>query len=228
MPELAGNEQELVVQVTDGENGQVFAENTDNVPSALVHYKLFRDLTSSTYAEIGFTGLYGDNNQWIVNSNTVDECLGAWVFGVDFTILWEPTDRMRYRNATWRTEAYVLNKDILASDGSGDDTVKAWGMYSYVETLISRTVILGIRGDYFEPDVKTYAASVPASLTSVMASEEGAQRWQVSPYVTWYQSPFVHFRLEYDYQDGSGTGPEENVVWLQCIFAAGPHKHERY
>jgi len=50
----------------------------------------------------------------------------------------------------------------------------------------------------------------------------------VGPYITWYQSPFVHFRAEYNYQDGDGTGPEENVVWLQCIFAAGPHKHERY
>ena len=28
--------------------------------------------------------------------------------------------------------------------------------------------------------------------------------------------------------DDTGTGPEEDVLWLQCIFAAGPHKHERY
>jgi hypothetical protein len=129
---------------------------------------------------------------------------------------------------TWRTEAYALNKDILAPDGSGEDTVSAWGMYSYVETKASRTVSVGIRGDWFEPAVKAYAALAPASLASVVAAEDGANRWQVSPYVTWEQSPFVHFRVEYDHQDGDGTGPDENVVWLQCIFAAGPHKHERY
>lgn len=228
MPELAGNEQELTVQVTDGENGQVFAENADNTPSGLAHYKLFRDLTPSTYAELGFTGLYGRNNEWTIGESTIDEPLDVWVFGADFTVLWEPTDRMRYRNVTWRTEAYALNKDILAPDGSGEDTVDAWGMYSYVETKASRTVSVGIRGDWFEPAVKAYAASAPASLSSVVSAEEGANRWQLSPYVTWEQSPFVHFRVEFDHQDGDGTGPEENVFWLQCIFAAGPHKHERY
>jgi hypothetical protein len=83
MPELAGNEQELVVQVTDGENGQVFAENADNVPSVLAHYKLFRDLTKSTYAEMGFTGLYGDNNKWMVNTmrsmKALERGYSAWI-----------------------------------------------------------------------------------------------------------------------------------------------------
>jgi len=23
-------------------------------------------------------------------------------------------------------------------------------------------------------------------------------------------------------------GPDEDALYLQCIFAAGPHKHERY
>jgi len=228
MPELAGNEQELVVQVTDGENGQVFAENVDNVPSSLVHYKLFRDLTASTYAELGFSALHGRNNRWTVSTNTVDDPMDVFVFGADFTVLWEPPDRMRYRSLTWRTEAYAVNKDILVPDGSVDDTVTAWGMYSYVDAKMSRTVSVGIRGDWFEPAVKSYAASAPASLSSIVASEEGANRWQVGQYLTWYQSPFVHFRAEYDHQDGEGTGPEEHMLWLQCIFAAGPHKHERY
>ncbi len=228
MPDLAGNSQELIFQVTDGDNDQVFAENADNIPSGLVHYKLFRDLTPSTYAEMGFSGLYGRNNEWTVGESTIDETLDAWVFGMDLTLLWEPTDRMRYRSVTWRTEAYALNKDILAPDGSGEDAVDSWGMYSYVDAKVSRTVSVGVRGDYFEPAVKTYAASAPECLSPMIASEEGARRWQVGPYLTWYQSPFVHFRAEYDHQDGDGTGPEERVVWLQCIFAAGPHKHERY
>lgn len=228
MPDLVGNSQELIVQVTDGDNDQVFAENADNIPSALVHYKLFRDLTPSTFAEMGFSGLYGRNNEWTVGESAIDETLDAWVFGMDLTLLWEPTDRMRYRSVTWRTEAYALNKDILAPDGSGEDAVDSWGMYSYVEAKVSRTVSVGVRGDYFEPDNKSYAESAPASLVPVVAAAPDAFRWQVGPYLTWYQSPFVHFRAEYDHQDGDGTGPEERVVWLQCIFAAGPHKHERY
>jgi hypothetical protein len=228
MSELAGNSQELVVQITDGENAQVFNENADNTPSGLFHYKLFRDLSPSTYAELGFTGLYGRNNEWTLGESTIDAPLDVWVWGLDFTVLWEPINRMRYRSVTWRTEAYALNKEILAPDGSGEDTVDAWGLYSSIEAKISRTFSLGVRGDYFVPDSKDYAASAPASMAATVASEDGANRWQIGPYLTWYQSPFVHFRVEYDYQDGNGTGPAEKVVWLQCIFAAGPHKHERY
>lgn len=228
LPEVVGCSQELIVQVTDGENGRVFAENTKNSPSVLGRYKVFRDLSKSTYAEVGCSGLYGRNNEWAVGEETIDDALDVWVFGADLTVMWEPTDKMRYRNVTWRTEAYALNKDILAPDGSGEDTINSWGLYTYLESKVSRTVVLGARLDYFEPDVKSYANSESMTLSPLAVTEDGAHRWQVSPYVTWHQSPFVHFRAEYNHQDGDGTGPEENVIWLQCIFAAGPHKHERY
>ncbi len=233
IPSVAGFSHELTVQVTDGENGRVFGENEDKTPSSLAHYKLYRDLTDSTYAELGLTGLYGQNNEWQVMDVTEDKSLDTTVAGVDFTVMWEPTDRMRYRNVTWRSEAYFVNKEILASDGSGEDTISAWGAYSYLESKVSRTLVLGVRGDYFVPAVKDYAeytsdAGNAVSLSPLAVVEDDSYRWQVGPYITWHQSPFVHFRAEYNHQDGNGTGPEENVVWLQCIFAAGPHKHERY
>jgi hypothetical protein len=34
--------------------------------------------------------------------------------------------------------------------------------------------------------------------------------------------------LELDHLGNNGMGPDENALYLQCIFAAGPHKHERY
>jgi len=225
----AGNcSQEMTVQITDGQNPRVFAENAENELSALAHYKMFRDLTASTYAEVGLSGLYGRNNEWPVLDAVEDESLGARVLGVDFSVVWEPTHRMRYRNVTWRTEAYVLDKDILAPDGSGEDTLRAWGAYSYLESKVSRTLFLGVRGDYFEPDSKAYADSGNVFLAPVAVTENDPYRWQVSPYVTWHQSEFVHFRAEFDHADGIGTGDEEDALWLQCIFAAGPHKHERY
>ena len=58
--------------------------------------------------------------------------------------------------------------------------------------------------------------------------ERGAHRWQVGPYVTWNQSPFVRYRLEYNHEDGHGMEDAEDRIMLQMIFAAGPHKHERY
>ena len=229
MPDVAGFSQSVLVQVTDGQNDNLFAGNSDNKPSELAHYKMFRDLSASTYAECGFSVLHGENQEWGDADDAVKDALDTFVYGADFTVLWEPTDEMRYRNLTWRSEMYVLNKDILAPDGSGEDTLDAWGLYSYLQSKISRTFIVGMRVDYFVPDTKPYAADDASDFISALAvTESGADRWQITPYITWNQSPFVHFRMEYDYQDGSGTGPDEQTFWLQCIFAAGPHKHERY
>jgi hypothetical protein len=227
-PELASLSQELIVQVTNGDNPRVFGENADNTPSGLAHFRLYRDLTDATYAELGATALAGKNNEWSVLDATEEEDLWTSVFGVDFTLLWEPTHRMRYRNLTWRSEAFVLDKGILAPDGSGEATLNAWGAYSYLQSKISRTLVLGLRLDYYQPDSKPYAETETLSLAPLAVTGDNPNRWQVGPYLTWYQSPWVHFRFEYNHQDGDETGPSEDTIWAQCIFSAGPHKHERY
>jgi hypothetical protein len=233
IPGFAGFSHNLTAQLTDGENDRLFSENSDSKFCSLLHYKIYRDLTDSTYLELGLSGLYGQNNEWQVNDETVDKSLGTTVAGIDMTLLWEPENNMRYRNFTWRSEAYFLNKDIIAPNGSGEDSITAWGAYTYLESKISRTFIIGIRGDWFVPDVKDYADyvsdnGVSSSLTPIAVTQDNPYRWQTAPYITWNQSPFVHYRLEYDIAGGDGTGPDEQTVWLQCIFAAGPHKHDRY
>jgi len=225
IPDVLPCSQTLTVQVTDGSNAGIFLENDDNRPSLLAHYKTFWDLTDSSYADAGLSLIYGENNKWTTGE---DQALGTWVAGADMTLLWEPADHMRYRNLVWRNEIYFLNKDLLAPDGSGEDSIHAWGLYSYLESKIARTLILGVRGDYFVPDTKPYEVFAAPGLPGQSVTSADAYRWQVGPYLTWNQSPFVHFRLEYNFQDGSGTGPSENTLWLQCIFAAGPHKHDRY
>jgi len=189
---------------------------------------MYRDISASTYAELGASALYGQNNRWPVEETSTDESLNAWVFGIDYSFVWEPTARMRYHNVTWRTEVYALDKAILAPDDSGKDTLNPWGAYSYLESKVSRTLVVGVRVDYYEPAVKSYAAADTTMLSPLAVTENGAHVWQVCPYVTWYQSPFVHFRVEYNHADAEGLDVAQNVLWLQCIFAAGPHKHERY
>jgi len=222
---LGNASQELILQVTDGDNGRAFGGNEENRPSILAHYKSYWDLTPSTYMELGLTGMVGWNDTWDVGGVDEEDSLATGVYGADLTLLWEPTDRMRYRNIEWRMEFYYVDKDILAPDGSGRDTVRPWGAYTSLQTKVSRTVDLGIRLDYFQPDVKSYA---DASLFNYANTEDDAHRWLGSVYVTWSQSPFVKYRIEYNHEDGSDMGEEEHRVMFQVIFAAGPHKHERY
>jgi len=213
------------LQLTNSQNPRLFSGNTLGKPSILVHYKNYRDLSPSTYLEFGLTGLLGWNDEWDVDRGgtivTVDESRSTRVFGADINYLWEPTDEMRYRNVEWRTEAYYLNRDLLAPDDTGGQTINAWGAYSYLQSRRNRQLILGVRVDFFEPDEKDYTI-VPLVL------DQDAYQFQVGPYLTWEQSPFVHWRIEYNHLDGKGVGGAKDTLYVQLVFAAGPHKHERY
>ena len=226
MPPVGQASQQLTFQVTDGSNDRLFGENTHNRPSLLAHYKNYRDLSKDTYLEYGLSGLIGWNDEWtMADTSTRDSREMTTVLGADFSLLWEPTDKMRYRNIEWRSEAYLLDKKLLPPDGSGADSINAWGLYSYLQSKISRTVDIGIRADYFRPDSKGYADS---SLSPLAVTGDNPYMWQIGPYITWWQSPFVKFRVEYNHAEGSGIDVPRDVIWLQAIFAAGPHKHERY
>ncbi len=228
MPPLGDASQQLTFQVTDGQNDRLFGENARNRPSLLAHYKNYRDISKDTYLEWGLTGLLGWNDEWDISGEAKqNSSKTTTVLGVDLSALWEPTEKMRYRNVEWRNEVYWLNKELLAPDGSGSDTINAWGFYSYLQNKVSRTIDIGIRGDFYVPDTKSYANPL-SSLSPLAVTSDNPYLWQVGPYITWWQSPFVKFRVEYDYSNGEGIENPEHVIWLQAVFAAGPHKHERY
>ena len=235
MPKWGQAYQGLTFQVTNAENESLFGGDTLGNPSLLLHYKNYRDLSRDTYLEFGLTGLFGWNDEWQMDAvapGNVEkhDTLGTQVFGADLSILWEPADQALYRNVEWRSEVYFLNQDILAPDDSGRDNLNAWGAYSYLQSKVARNLDIGIRADYFKPDSKNYInfETNEASLVPLAYTAKNAERWQICPYVTWWQSEWVKFRCEYDYAFGRGTEGTEHVLWLQAIFSAGPHKHERY
>lgn len=232
LPQLGQAYQGLTFQATNTENERLFGGDTLGNPSLLLHYKNYRDLSRDTYFEFGLTGLCGWNDEWRVDKGSglenEHDALGTQVFGADVSFLWEPADRAIYRNVEWRSEVYVLNRDILAPDNTGRDDLDAWGFYSYLQSKVARNADIGIRYDYYTPDSKGYAATTGAPLMPLAYTAKDAYRWQICPYVTWWQSEWVKFRFEYDYADGRGMERPEHVIWFQAIFSAGPHKHERY
>ncbi len=230
MPSLAGATQEAILQITGGTNERVFGNNPRHLPSTLLRYQNYRDLSKDVYLEAGLTGLLGFNDEWTVRSPngpvTIDDLRSTIVFGADLTLRWEPTDRMRYDSLEWRTEFYHLSKSILAPDGSGSDRIGTCGAYTSLQWQASRTVFLGARVDWFKADRKPWA--VGDAYAPLAVDTGNPHRWLVAPYLTWWQSPWMRVHLEFNYADGRGLGPREFAVLLQIVFAAGPHKHERY
>ena len=56
---------------------------------------------------------------------------------------------------------------------------------------------------------------------------KGHYIWQVAPYVNYMPSEFVRFHLEYNATDGDQM-PLSHRLIFQVVFAAGPHKHDKY
>lgn len=218
--------QELTLQITNAENARIFDGNTKGSSSALMHYKLYRDISENTYCELGLTGLWGNNDTWEVLGTPTEDTLLSSVYGLNFTLFWEPAGNMRYNNIEWRSELYYLDRDVLAPDGSGIDSWNPWGAYTSLQGKVSRTVDVGFRFDYFQADARNYGATTTLPFVS---DEEDANCWLATAYVTWAQSPFVKYRVNYEYEDGTGMGtiPQSRVTF-QLVFGAGPHKHERY
>ena len=104
LPSLGESAQELTFQLTNTKNTRLYGEDSLGNPCLLLHYKNYRDLSESTYAELGFSGLFGWNDEWDVSRSgsivTVHDALGTEVFGADFTLTWEPVPILSSRMRT--------------------------------------------------------------------------------------------------------------------------------
>ncbi|HPR64215.1 MAG TPA: hypothetical protein PK014_08325 [Thermoanaerobaculia bacterium] len=182
---------ELSLQVTNGENDIAFTGASFDKPSFLVHLKNYWDLSDAAYLEWGLSALRGANpdDQWMN------------YYGMDFTCLWEPPGREKYRNASVRFE--IMEREGL----DGNDSL---GGSLILESRLSRRWIVGAAGQYAEEPTDN-------ALSTTM----------LSGVLTFWQSPFVKLRAEYDWIDAPND-EQTNQVVFEVLFAAGPHKHETY
>jgi len=218
MPAWWASEEGLILQVTDGMNPKAFdkAGALASLPTVLLRLRNYWDLNRDTYLQLGLTGILGWNNAddprmgqpgFTVTPNT------TWHTSVyaaaDLTLAWEPLNNAKYAGVTWRTEGLYSRKEL-----PGGLRIETLGGYTSLDAKVSRSWNIGVRGD----------------LTQRFAfGDDDKVLWQVSPYATWWPSPWSRIHLEYNYVDGDGFGPKaEHRVILQAVFAAGPHKHDRY
>ncbi len=210
MPSIISDANTLTLQITNGQNEQLFSGNMFSFPAGLLHLKNYWDLSRDTYFELGLTGMLGKNNLrgYDEEGNLIleDSRLTA-LGGLDITVFWEPLNQARYHSFIWRTELYYANKELL------NDRIKAFGGYSYVEYKFDLQWQIGTRFDYTQP---------------FETNNSQKYSYQIVPYITWWQSNWVRLRLQYNYLNGTEIPTAQNTIRLQIVFAAGPHKHDRY
>jgi hypothetical protein len=115
----------------------------------------------------------------------------------------------KYRGVAWRSEFLYLHKEVESSGSL--DNIDAFAGFTYIDVRTGPHVILGARFDIGQ-----------------LPQLNDGWFWQVSPYMTVWQSHFAYFRLQYNATWESGRRDPIHSVIFQTVFAAGPHKHEKY
>lgn len=135
LPKPWASANELVFEVTDGENERAFAGESFEDFSFLARLKNFWDLSSAAYLEWGLSGISGKTAQGG----------DSRVWGTDLTVHWQPPTRAKYRELTWRTELLRSERD-----DPGGIRREADGLYTYLEGLVAQNLYVGARFDLVE------------------------------------------------------------------------------
>jgi hypothetical protein len=130
---LAGGTHEVWVQGTTTESDPLFAGGRQ--PALLLRLQNFWQLTRGTYAQLGVTGVGGNNS---------DEDLRSRLAGLDFRLTYRPPHAGTRREITFRAEGYRLHATELGA------TTNRYGAFLDLNARLTRRWVLGTRYDWVE------------------------------------------------------------------------------
>lgn len=191
---------ELTGEVLRGNNGASFS-GISRRPIFNTHVKTFFELSENTQLELGGTVMFGDEN--IAMRDKGSDRYGVHIFGGDATFDWFMQDG---RKLKWQNEIYFQDrsKEVVVNHDP-------WGFYSLLDYRFSPKFSAGIRLDYVEP-------------LDVIADH--GRTIGVSPYITFWQSEFAYFRLQYQHlEPASADAKSDDALYLQANFLIGAHTH---
>lgn len=184
-----------VLEGGNGEGGTVFGTARKR-PTLYAHLKNYVDITDLTGLELGLSEMIG--------SKDAGANFNARVLGADATL----THHLS-ANQDIKIQAEAFNLDRKESAGFN---ANPWGAYGLADFRFHPQWSTGFRYDYVEP--------VENPLGSPRNADAG-----YNGYVTFYQSEFARWRLQYAYKD-LAAGKSDNTIYLQGTFAIGEHKHK--
>ena len=191
---------ELTGEVLRGNNGDSFG-GISRRPVFNTHIDAFFELSDDATLEIGGTWMNGDEN--VEGSAKGDDRFGVHIFGGDATLLWHLPNN---RTVKWQNELYYQHRADVNTPN-----ISPWGFYSLVDFRLSPKFSAGIRFDYLQPRE---------------VDGEHDESYEISPYITFWQSEFANFRLQYSHvEPAANDGETDDAVHLQANFLIGAHSH---
>ncbi len=186
-----------------GEDGTAFG-STRRRPTLFSHLKLFKELSETSNLEWGFTHLTG--------SKDADARFEVNVFGTDLTYRHyvTPTNPLKLQGEFYlqdRDEAFSINSDTGVTTHFDRHP---WGAYLLADYRLAPRWSVGARADHVR-------------LVESQASRHADQG--TSTYLTFHQSEWARWRLQYRHTEGAQEKTDDAVL-LQGTFAIGSHKHQ--
>lgn len=187
-----------------GEGGQLFGA-TRRRPSFYAHLKHFWDISDTSNVELGTT--------YLVGSKDADATYEVNALGLDATLIHyvTPTNKLK-----WQNEAYLQHRKesvTFANDGTSTSVPNTpWGFYSLLDYRLAPQFGVGGRFDYVEP--------IDVASASLVRNADTA--W--SGYLTFYQSEFARWRLQYRHTNFAAGG-DDNTIFAQGTFIIGVDRH---
>ena len=206
--------------------GTQFGDNPDAVGSyrslGAVNYfgrlSTSFDLSDNWQLEGGVSGLFNPDSgnvdaQLQPNGVTSLTETKRQLVGGDLKLSYVPLRDNQFNSLTLGNEVLYSDNQYLASNNGGsafNETVGAWGMYSYLTYKWSRSWSGGFLFEYVQND-----------------ENSAGQTYGYSPYITWAISHWNQLRLQYTHtQPNSATGNQPNdAVYFQWTWIIGAHSH---
>lgn len=202
--------------------GRIMEQGTvDSLGDMLItpRYAVSFDLSDTQTLLAGTSAAFGPNSSGAGNNTQI--------YGVDTFWKWKPDNaHAGFPFVSWQTEAMLrrYQAGAFAGDASASPALAPvsreaftdWGFYSQVCWGFRPGWVAAFRGDFVTRTSQAAYERLDGN------DPNRAQRWRLSPNLTWYPSEFSKIRLQYNFDDRTGIG-DDHSVWLQFEFLLGAH-----
>lgn len=214
-------------------------------------YVLSFEPTANQVVLLGGSAAFGPNASGGEDSGVTD----TQVYGVDFTWKWKsPRHHGGFPFVTFQTEALLRKYEAGAFDWDEDgdsaasptevvddstglpavlagESLTDYGIYAQMLYGFRKGWVAGLRGDWLGSDEAAYETRALSIDGEPLGRDPlRAERWRLSPNLTWYPSEFSKVRLQYNF-DRRNEIPEnkdDHSVWLQFEFLLGAHAAHKF
>ena len=197
-PNLIGNQYlELIAEVVTGESEAPVFQNNASVDSPAVNTHILWNHDVTNDWNVELGA------SWLTGKHDNNGSLNSNTLGFDITLVrTDPTGR--FNNQVIGAELYYGMIDTTPGD-----TQYPIGAFLFAQQQLNRDWYIGLRADWAQN-----------------ALNDKQEVWALSPYVSWYWSEFLRFRLEYQHK--TGDTPTENTLLFQATWVIGAHPPHPY